>query len=201
MAPVISQGVDTSRFTPGPVEVLEEPCFVFVGRLDSKRKGIGRTVQAFEQFRERNESGTLVLAGRGELPPAIQGTVDTLPDVELVGHLPHEELTTLYREATALLLLSESEALPNVVLEAMASGLPVIATPVGDVPRLLDEGRGRIVNDASVEQVVSQMETIAEDPELRDELISKSRSYIEAEHSFQAVSKSFTKLFWGKMGQ
>lgn len=196
-APVISQGVDTERFAPKKVHepAPKEPTFLFAGRLDSRRKGVGRTVRAFARYRDRNEKGRLVLAGRGELHSDVRSIVETLDDVDVIGHLPHEELAAYYRKATALLLLSESEALPNVVLEAMASGLPVIATPVGDVPMLLDSNRGHLIMEDDVDSVVSEMERLAKYPELRRELSSNAREYVERNHSFDAVGDAFVRLF------
>lgn len=196
-APVISQGVDTEQFAPREVDKLahNEPTFLFAGRLDSRKKGIDRTVKSFARFRSRNGEGRLVLAGRGDLPPDVQETVKMVDGVNVVGHLPHEELAVWYQKATALVLLSESEALPNVVLEAMASGLPVIATPVGDVSKLLCSNRGCLVEVDGVDPVVSEMERIAEDSALRSELASNARAYVEQEHSFDVVGEAFVGLF------
>lgn len=196
-APVISQGVDTEQFAPkrGNKVAHNEPTFLFAGRLDSRRKGIKRTLKAFARFRDQHSEGQLVLAGRGDLPPDIRETVRNIDGVNVVGYLSHEELVVWYRKATALVLLSESEALPNVVLEAMASGLPVIATPVGDVPKLLSGNRGCLVGADGVEPVVSDMERLAEDAELRAELGSNARAYVEQEHSFDAVGEAFIGLF------
>lgn len=196
-APVISQGVDTDQFAPKETNepAPEEPIFLFAGRLDSQQKGVGRTVKAFARFRDRNGEGQLILAGRGDLPLDIQMTVETLDSVHIVGHLPHKELAAWYRDATALVLLSESEALPNVVLEAMASGLPVIATPVGDIPMLLDGDRGCLVMADGIDPVVLEMERLAEDPMRQSELASNARSYVERKHSFDVVGKAFGRFF------
>ena len=83
----------------------------------------------------------LVIAGCGPEQAALEALAAALgADVRFTGLLGREALDELYREASVVVLGSRREGLPNVLLEAMAHGRPVVATPVGGIPDLIDDG-------------------------------------------------------------
>ncbi len=148
---VWGRGVDTARFHPDRrnegAHGLPHPdpdCFTLlhVGRLAAE-KGVDRIIEAFEAARSRWEDPTrwirLVVAGRGPREDALRLAAG--PRVTFLGNLDRDtELPALYASADAFLFASETETLGLVVLEAMASGLPVIAVPAGGVADHLRDG-------------------------------------------------------------
>jgi glycosyltransferase involved in cell wall biosynthesis len=131
-AVVAPPGVDTERFTPrsagwGPNGYLLSVC-----RLNDTRKGLDRLIRSYALMTTQRPSvPTLVLAGRGELPMRLTQLIAELGLAECVKvqrDVPHSELPSLYRGASVYLQTSYEEGLGISILEAMASGLPVVST-------------------------------------------------------------------------
>jgi glycosyltransferase involved in cell wall biosynthesis len=125
-AEVIPNGVDLACFTPGPQSEarkelgwdLQWPIVLFVSGGDPIRKG---------------------LKGLNVAEAALQVARVRVPDAELhvISHVKHTQMPLYYRAADVLLCASKREGSPNVVKEALACNLPVVSTPVGDVPERL----------------------------------------------------------------
>jgi glycosyltransferase involved in cell wall biosynthesis len=125
-------GVDTRTFTPHPAGWQSEGYLLSVCRLADERKGLGRLIEGYAiAVRADPTLPRLVLAGRGALPDAHEELIDRLDvrsRVTVRSDVPAEELPALYRSASVYLQASFEEGLGISVLEAMASGLPVVAT-------------------------------------------------------------------------
>lgn len=143
---VLPNGVDTEKFTPtNSGKILEtydirEPYLLSVGSL-RELKGHHLLIEAFAQ-REELKDYTLVIAGTGAMRNTLESLTASLgvaDRVKLVGDIPNNELPRLYTAASLFVLASSSEGCPNVVLESLACGTPVVATNVGAVPDLLPE--------------------------------------------------------------
>lgn len=142
-----------------------------VGRLAAE-KGVHRILEAFRIARDLLPAGSLqlVIAGGGPEEPALRRAAP--PDVTFLGILDHKrDLPKLYASADAFVLTSLTETLGLVVLEAMASGIPVIATPAGGVADHLRHGENGLSYPASdTREMAHAMVRLAMDPKLRDEL-------------------------------
>jgi glycosyltransferase involved in cell wall biosynthesis len=128
--PVIHNPVDVDRFTPdGPREDLPGPTRVIhVTWSTNPMKGGGH----LGSLARRHPEVTFVLVGHyADLPE--------LPNVVRIGHADWDRLPRLLRSCECLLILAENEACPNVVLEAMASGLPVLFRDSGGTPELVGD--------------------------------------------------------------
>ena len=140
---VIPNGVDTQKFRPVPILNRMENNILFVGRLASQRKGVQFLLQAVRKLNEENLPCRLTVIGTGPHKPRLEKmTRDlNLKNVKFLGYVPNERLPTYYNEADVFALPSSSEGMSNVILEAMACGLPVVATNVGGNPELVDDGK------------------------------------------------------------
>ena len=115
---------------------------LYVGNL-KKEKGVLELVAAFEQLLERHSQAKLVYAGAGECFDEIEALLKQKnldQSVDLLGSVNHCDLPQLMGRATMIVLPSYNEGVPNVLLEAMASGKPVVATRVGGIPEIVEEG-------------------------------------------------------------
>jgi teichuronic acid biosynthesis glycosyltransferase TuaC len=152
-------GVDGERFHPGDRRgaraslglSFDGPLVLVVGHWIPRKDPL-LALRAFA--RGAPPEARLVFLGRGELGPALERAVQAAglgARVELRGEAPPEDLARWYRAADLLLLASEREGRPNVVLEALASGLSVVATAAGGTPELLAglEGATAPVGDES----------------------------------------------------
>jgi len=150
---VIANGVDTEKFYPfskGEARrKLRLPhhkrILLSVGRL-VPLKGFDLLIKALKLlFEERHEQDLyLVIVGEGSCRKELEHLIDTLglcEHVSLVGAIPHQELYFWYSAADLFCLASSKEGWPNVVLEALASGTPVVATDVGGIPEIICSDR------------------------------------------------------------
>lgn len=135
----VPPAVDRAAFRPeGPrVDSTEADLTgLFVGRLD-RRKGADRLQRIVAAVCEQREDVTFLVVGDGPYRGLLR---DDLPEdrVDVVGRVPHAELPAYYRAADFLVYPTRIDGLPNVLLEAMASGLVTLAAPVGEIPFYAD---------------------------------------------------------------
>lgn len=129
---VISNGVDGDHFSPAETSRSIDPLVVCVARLEEK-KDIPTLLEAFRLTRAEMPAARLDIVGNGPVAMAAAPNVRFLPaTVDVRAHL---------RRAWVFALASSSEAPPNVILEAMASGLPVVATRIGGIAELVEDGK------------------------------------------------------------
>lgn len=116
-----------------------------IGRLEA-RKGFDDVIRAVGERAQRGEPGELVLVGDGEARAALeaQAVTEGIADrVRFTGWLPFDEVCAYMLTASVLVHASPElgDAVPTVIKEAMALGLPVVATTIAGIPELLDDGR------------------------------------------------------------
>lgn len=158
---VLYNGIDTARFCPGPRELarrslalpLTDRLILFVGNLKAA-KGCIDLIEAYVAVRSRVPSARLVFVGDGPERAGLEARAKAAgvgDEVRLSGVVPHAALADWYRAADLLCLPSHAEGVPNVVLEAMACGIPTVATAVGGIPEVLPDTAGVLVppNDAT----------------------------------------------------
>ena len=153
---VIPNGVDSVKFSQNPRMAMREqlglplnrPIALSVGRLD-ENKGIDFLVEAMAHLRSGERRWLLVIVGEGVRRKKLQIQIRDLKlddYVRLVGTQPHSELPKWYSAADYFCLASSREGWPNVVMEAMACGLPVIASDAWGASEILtSDSLGMIV--------------------------------------------------------
>ena len=142
---VIGNGVDPKKFMPHPRRAMRQKLglpndaqvVIAVGRLD-ENKGFHILVDAVARL--KSAGVMLLIVGEGPRRSALENQIrrlDVAANVRFIGTVPHDELSAWYSAADVFCLASLREGCPNVVLEAMACGLPVVATCVGGIPELV----------------------------------------------------------------
>jgi len=184
-------GVDLELFAPRDRAVERSrldlppraPVVLVVGHL-IQRKDPLLALRAFALWAGERPDALLVLVGRGPLRGALEVHARELGlagRVRLLGELPPDELAHWYAAADALLLTSQREGRPNVVLEALASGLPVLATPAGGTAELLEGLPGSLCEQRDPRQLAAALASLLASPPAREQLLARARA-----HSWEA---------------
>ncbi|HEX2121129.1 MAG TPA: glycosyltransferase family 4 protein [Thermoanaerobaculia bacterium] len=169
-------GVDDDhprRFDGVPLSLL------FVGRL-AVEKGIGDLLEAMRMLPDVR----LSIAGQGPL----EASLPRLPNVTFLGAVPRAQLGALYRAADVLVAPSISEALPMVVLEALAAGTPVVACPAGDIPLVVRDGEnGLLVPPRDPQALANAIRSLAADRGRLRALAANARPSVLPRFSWEAT--------------
>lgn len=152
---------------------------ITVGTLDRPYKGIPDLIQALEICSRSAGPVELLVVGSGRLQDhEVVGTSAADLTVSPLGQLTEQELADAYAEADLFALASWTEGLPRTLVEAMAAGLPCVATRVGGIPELLDAGA--LATPRSVASIASVLSQFLTDPTLRQEQGSRNKREIAA---------------------
>jgi glycosyltransferase involved in cell wall biosynthesis len=179
--------VDTDQFSPSGSFEDRDQVVGFLGRIDEE-KGI-RTLAAVAE--ELPADITFRFIGDGQLLQWLRDRLDdeiTAGTVETVGWVDHDDVPRELRQLRLLVMPSQpTEGLPTVILEALACGTPVYATPVSGVPDVVREGEtGFRMDDTRTDAIVEDIASIMQRNDL--ETISENgRTLIEDEYSFEAA--------------
>jgi len=152
---VLYNGVDRALFTPGSRREAraklhldaDDPLLLFVGNLKAS-KGCLDLLEAFPTLLALRPQARLVYVGAGSCRKELihrAAALGCAERVQLAGAATHAELGDWFRAADLLCLPSHNEGVPNVVLEAMACGIPVVASRVGGIPEVLPDFAGILV--------------------------------------------------------
>jgi glycosyltransferase involved in cell wall biosynthesis len=168
----IRNGVDAERFRPTPVAdaraelgIVGGPVVLTVGNLQ-EHKGQRIVVDAFAKLAARYPGAKLVIVGEGPDRKTLERSVATLglaDRTRFAGTVPNVELAQWYSAADVLVLASSREGWPNVLLEAMACGTPVVASAVGGIPEVMQHDEmGRLVHERTGEAFAEAIEGVLE---------------------------------------
>ena len=171
----------------------------YIGRL-SEEKGTLNFVKAILGISEKGGDIKVLIGGDGQLQNKIERYLDENNlnnKVELTGWIPHDELSDYLNELKLLVLPSYTEGLPNIMLEAMACGTPVLATPVGGIPDLIkDEETGFILEDNSPERIAENVIRVLKYPDL-DRIADNAKALVAKEYTYEAAVERYKKIMGG----
>jgi glycosyltransferase involved in cell wall biosynthesis len=182
---VLPVPIDVGRFHPDDEELwlrgLRNPTLLFVGRGDDPRKNLPLLLDAFSRVRLEIPGATLRIIG---LPPPAAVRERAGAGVTFAGYTA--DLPSEYRGATVLVLPSLQEGFGIVAAEALASGVPVIATPCGGPEALIrGSGAGRVVGGFDPDELAQAIVALLRDETTLLEMRRHGRTYVEHEHSFE----------------
>ena len=178
----------------------EPPLILFLGRL-GERKGVPELLAALKSDGLATKSWRAVLAGDGEGARFRQEVLDMgLSDrVEILDWQDREAASRLLRSAAVLVLPSHHEALPMAILEALAHGVAVVATPVGEIPEFLrHDEEALLVPPGDVGSLSDAIGALVDDPVRRLRLAQRGRQTFEARLQIDAVAQSLARLYRNK---
>jgi glycosyltransferase involved in cell wall biosynthesis len=197
---VIPNGVRVPEMARVPRAALSVPDDAFVvccaGRL-SPEKGFDRVIDAIGTQPLRGRNVALIIAGDGpsrEELATLASRRGLSARVHLLGHRP--DLPGVLKAADAFVLSSVHEGMSNVLMEAMALGLPCVTTPVGGVEELVAQGEAGLVVEASAPgPIAAALGQLLDDPALARRLGDAARKRMASEFSIEANVRRFEALY------
>jgi glycosyltransferase involved in cell wall biosynthesis len=207
---VIDNGIDLARFHPdeaarvrlrGELGIPADACVIGTVARIAPEKNHARLLRAAAPL--LGPKTRLVIAGDGPLLDAIRAQA-----VEL-GIAQHAHLLGVRRDVPALLnafdifaMSSETEGLPLVVLEAMASNLPVVSTNVGGIPNVVDEGRtGYLVDVSDEAALTARLAALVQDAALRRTVGARARDVTLTKFSAERMQREYLELYARVLGR
>jgi glycosyltransferase involved in cell wall biosynthesis len=192
---VIYNGVDTNAFHPNydSPEILSEHAensdtFVFVGSLVERKRPFDVLDVA-----KRMQDISFIVIGGGPLSAELYQRAEEIKNIHFTGRLPKSDLPEIYANAAGLLFPSIREGCPNVVLESMACGTPVVGYNVTSMPELVNQGlTGYLCDTGKVTQLERGVEYVLEN---RDVLGEAARDYIVDNHRFEKIAREYERVY------
>jgi glycosyltransferase involved in cell wall biosynthesis len=213
----IPNAVDLERFDGAKTDdtVLERhdiasgEYILYMGRISST-KGIQYLVEAFRWIKSKTKNRCsrnlkLVIAGTGSYEYALKRQINGLDGVVLTGFVDtFEAKKSIYSNSLAVATSSLYEAFPMVILEAMACSKPVIASCVGDIPMIVENGvNGLLVAPRDVKGLAQSIETLCSNPDLCRDMGSRNRSLVKENYTVEAMAaktvETYRKLMASKL--
>jgi glycosyltransferase involved in cell wall biosynthesis len=208
-----SNGVDTGHFSPGPSVVrlglrLPQKAKVvgFVGRL-TRDKGLPELIDAFDQILEREPDAHLLLVGwfdngEDELPSSLRDRIIAHPRIHFAGYVP--DPLPFYRAMDVMVLPTWREGFPNVVLEAAATGIPVVTTlSTGSRDSVVPEVTGLLIPPGYPEAITEAVCKLLADPDRARRMGRAARAWVIEhyvdEHVMRLTSNFYKSLLDAKL--
>jgi glycosyltransferase involved in cell wall biosynthesis len=206
----IHHGLDLLEFEfrPSRMATRETPVVLAVARLVEK-KGLGHLLTALDILRKRGRCVRAEIIGDGPLRGTLESQIRGLgltDVVEFLGAQPHENVRLAYGRASLFVLPctvaenGDRDGIPNVLLEAMASGVPVVSTEISGIPELIESERhGLLVPPNDPVRLADAMDRVLASAELPERLARTARSKIEAEFSLDHGTARLLAAFQPRM--
>jgi glycosyltransferase involved in cell wall biosynthesis len=195
---VIANPVDAEEFAPGEERSPEAFVVLHVSRLEGF-KGLRHVIEALPVVRERVPGIVLRIVGDGpeeESLRALAATLGVSENVDFVGARPFAEMPEWFRQADVFVQPSLTEELPNTVLQALSTGLPVLAsTLVATEDMLVDGETALLVEPGDVKGITEALLRIHDDRGLRERLGSAARALALGELSWHAHGDRVVGLY------
>jgi teichuronic acid biosynthesis glycosyltransferase TuaC len=203
----IPNGVDMKKFYPIPREIAQQELGVLnrkmilsVGNL-TPNKGFDLLVRAFkilaDEFHE--EAVQLAIVGQGPYRSQLEKTIASLKldgRVRLVGPVSHDKLRYWYCAADIFCLASRREGWPNVILESLACGTPVVATPVGGIPEILNSEKVGFLSERDESRIAETIAAALKKSWESDDIVAYARKHTW-EYTALAVRQVFESVLNG----
>lgn len=201
---VLPMPVSAERFAPPLHNVRDTGRLLFVGRL-IERKGAEYAVRAVAALRKQGRAVRLTIIGDGPERTRLTALIEELglrESVDLAGALPHDDIAEHYRTASMLLMPAvtdwkgEQEGFGMVLVEAMASDLPVVATRSGGIPDVVTEGEtGLLVPERDAAALAAAAARLLDDPAFAVRLAEAAHVDLDRRFSPAGLAAGFDAVY------
>jgi len=191
--------VDTNIFKFTEEVNKRENLVGYIGRF-SEEKGIINLIDAIPKILEENQTVKFLIIGDGPLFLKVKKRIEGMGFSDrlfLLGWVPYEKIPDYLKEMKLLVLSSYIEGIPNIVLEAMACGTPILATPVGAIPDVIkDCETGFIMENNSPEFIAKNVIRALNYPDL-GRVVKNARALIEEKYTYEAAVERYRNILSG----
>lgn len=196
---LIPNGVDLAQYSPAPARAARR-VVTTVANLRAE-KGHDVLLRAAALVGRECPDARFQLVGAGPMREALEQDAARLGVNGVVSFLGHrEDVPALLHESDLFVLPSRTEAFPNGIVEAMAAGLPVVASDVGGVPELVAADRtGILVPPGDPEALAAAILRLMREPEMCARYAAEARRVIEARYSFDRMVGQFEELYTSEL--
>ncbi|MCK9441022.1 MAG: glycosyltransferase family 4 protein [Methanothrix sp.] len=188
--------VDTPLFKPLKYYGEREKVVGYVGVL-THVKGVKNFLRAIPTVLQHNQDIKFIVIGKGDLKDEVERLVEELnidKYVTMTGWINYTKLPSFLNEMKLLVSPSYSEGLPSIIIEAMACGTPVLATPVGGIPDIIKDGdTGFIMENNDPECVAENIIRALNHPNLA-EIVINAWGLVEKEFTYEATIRRYRKI-------
>lgn len=196
-------GIDTEKFVPNNVSV-EGRYVLCVGR-HTEKKGIDTLLRAFARIAAKHPDVSLLQVGTGKLEAKLKALAETLNisnQVKFLGALPYREVQRPMKQAEIFTLPSQtardgnSEGLPFVILEAMASAVPVVSTWHSGIPEaVLDGETGSLVEEKDIHALADKLNWLLHNRQLSREMGYRGREIVRQKFDIQKQTLKLESIY------
>ena len=197
--PIVYNGIDLSKCLPKQnYSIKNQLKILHIGRFVEVKNHKG-LIRAFSIFHEKHENSVLQLIGDGELREEIQRLVIEMNLQDSVQFLGLQDNVYNYlNEVDIFVLPSVYEGIPMTLIEAMGTGLPIVATNVGGIPNMLQNGKNAFLVENDVEKIVQGLTFFAESEENR-RIFGENAKIDSKRFSSEVMAEEYLKIY-KKMG-
>jgi glycogen(starch) synthase len=199
---IVPGATDTERFHPRADRDLgtlsTDPVLLYHGRVD-RRKGVMELIEAFDRLRFSRPTLRLIVSGIGPDVAAVRTRVAELSlgdSVSLTGHADYFAAADIYRRGDIFVSPTYSEGFSNTILEAMASGLPIVSTrAVGVVDCLTDNVNALLVEPRDTDALAKAIARLLDDGALRRRLAHQALEEVRTRYSWHAIGRRIQTIY------
>ena len=195
---IIYNGVDIHDFTPS--ESKNSELFIITNGATrvTHRKGLDYLIRAVAKIVLKHNNVQLKIMGDGNAKEDLEKLIKELhveENVKLIGRVPREQTSPFYKEASVFVMSSLNEGMSNAMLEALASGLPLISTKTGGADELITEGEnGFFVRMKNSDDIAEKLQLLIDDHETQKKMGQMSRLRAE-QMSWKVVANQYVELY------
>lgn len=201
---VIPNGVDTNQFRPGKSDFIKEKfglkaddkILLYVGRV-AKEKSIDFLIRSFVEVSKKNKNVYFAIVGDGQEKESLEKLAKKLgveSKVFFLGFVPHDKLVDVYNSADIFIFASTTETQGLVILEAMASGLPVIAVKDRVFSEFIETGVDAFIVENDQNLFADKINLVLADSLLKKEITGNARKKAEI-FSLEKIALKFEALY------
>jgi glycosyltransferase involved in cell wall biosynthesis len=193
----LRNGVPRAMFTHRPRPFDRQLRILFLGNL-MERKGVGDLLEALarQPLSGMNWRATFAGGGAIELYRRKADSLGLLPRVDFAGWVDQRRAAELLAASDVLVLPSFDEGLPLVILEALTAGVPVVCSPVGAIPEVLEDGKSAVfVQPGDTQGLADALAELGRDAALRERLAREGRALYDREFSLEIFAARVVAIY------